>query len=647
MKLNNVIPSQIWKSPIDSDKISSRSVKYFNAILFGDDVFWTESRPNEHGRCTIVRKKIFSRTRQYTEIIPEQYSARSTAFEYGGLSFTVYDGVVYFCNFADQRIYEACENIEPVPLTPAGNFRYADLVVDHHRGRLICVREESKERKSEPAHALVSISLKEKNDIKIITEGYDFYSFPCVSPDGSLISFTCWNHPNMPWDGTELWVASVCEDGGLSNLQRVAGGATESVFQPQWSPDNKLYFASDRNGWWNLYRFEGNKVYPIVEMEAEFGFPQWLFGMSIYDFKSPQTVICTYSQNGYWYLSSIDLANNIIDIFDTEFSNINNLRVSSYNKAVFIGSSPTRASSIVCLDIETGKYDIVASSSSFPLDSAYISVADTIEFPTRDNRTAFAFYYKPKNKNYSFAEGVTPPLIVMCHGGPTLSAFNSLNLETQYWTSRGFAVLDVNYRGSTGYGRKYREDLYDNWGKVDVEDCVDAVKFLVREGKADPAKLIIRGRSAGGYTALAALVFYDVFTAGASYYGVSDLNMLIQDLNKFESHYFDKLIGPYPEKKSLYVERSPLNSADKLSCPVIFFQGLEDKITPPNQSEVMVEALKKKGIPVAYITFEDEGHGFRKAENMKRALDAELYFYSKILDFELPETVKPIKIYNL
>jgi dipeptidyl aminopeptidase/acylaminoacyl peptidase len=434
--------------------------------------------------------------------------------------------------------------------------------------------------------------------------------------------------------------------GGLANIEKVAGGSEESIFQPQWSPDGTLFFVSDRSGWWNLYRSDGGQVRPVVSMEAEFGMPQWLFGMSTYAFESAERLICSFTQEGTWRLAEIDLITDELRDIETSYSDIGCLRAAS-GTAAFIGGSATEPTSVVRLDLATYSTEILRRSSQIDLDDGYISSPRSVEFPTADGLTAHAFFYPPTNKNFRAPTDERSPLLVVSHGGPTASASSSLNLALQFWTSRGIAVLDVNYGGSTGYGRDYRQRLTGRWGIVDRKDCANGAQYVAEKFGLDPGRLIIRGGSAGGYTTLCALVFDDVFKAGASYYGVSDLEALARETHKFESRYLDNLIGPYPERQDLYVERSPIHHAGHLDCPIIFFQGLEDKVVPPDQAEMMVDILKKKNLPVAYITFEKEQHGFRMAPNIKRALDAELYFYSRIFGFEPADTIEPVEIDNL
>jgi dipeptidyl aminopeptidase/acylaminoacyl peptidase len=447
-------------------------------------------------------------------------------------------------------------------------------------------------------------------------------------------------------------------DGTLGPGEQVAGGPDESIFQPQWSPDGVLYFISDRSGWWNLYRqlspsnpprgggSNGGRVELLLEMEAEFGLPQWLFGMSTYGFESPQRLVCAYAQQETWYLGSLDTETRRLESIEIPYTDVRGLWAAP-GRVVFVGGSPTEGVAIVQLDLDTQKMEVLRRSSDWTIDPGYLSVPRTITFPTENGLMAYGLFYPPQNRDYVATPDEGPPLIVISHGGPTGAAYRALDPKIQYWTSRGIAVLDVDYGGSTGYGRAYRDRLNGQWGVVDVDDCVNGARYLVEQGEVNGERLIIRGSSAGGYTTLCALIFHDLFKAGASYYGVSDLEALAQETHKFESRYLERMVGPYPERRDLYRERSPIHFAERLSCPVIFFQGLDDKVVPPNQAEMMVEALRSKGVPVAYVSFEGEGHGFRRAENIKRALDAELYFYSRVFGFGLVDSVDPVAIENL
>ena len=631
-----------WKSPITTDLIVSETIRFGQIALDGQDVYWLESRPSEGGRSVIVRR---TRGGQITDLLPPPFNARTSVHEYGGGSFVTSDGTIYFSNFADQRVYRLTPGSEPQPITHGENLRYADGVIDRQRGRMICVREDHTVAGREAVNTLVSLAL-DGSDTRVLVSGNDFYSSPRLSPDGSRLAWLTWNHPNMPWDGTELWIGELRADGSLGYSEHVVGGTDESIFQPEWSPDGDLHFVSDRTGWWNLYCWRNGSIVPLCEKTAEFGLPQWVFGMSTYAFASAHRIICTYTEQGVSHLASLDTTTGKLDPIETPFSNIGQVRATA-ERVVFIGGSPTEPASIVQLDLNTSRIEVLQRSSNVTVDAGYLSSPESIEFPTEHGLTAYAFFYPPQNRDYVAPHDERPPLLVMSHGGPTAAASNIFDLGIQFWTSRGIAVLDVNYGGSTGYGRAYRERLDGQWGIVDVDDCVNGAKYLVNRGIVDGNRLMITGGSAGGYTTLCALTFRDTFKAGASYFGLSDLEADLLETHKFESRYTYRLVAPYPERRDIYYERSPVHFIDRLACPVIFFQGLEDKIVLPNQSVLMVEALRAKRLPVAYIAFEGEGHGFRRAENIKRSLEAELYFYSRIFGFPLADAVEPVLIENL
>ena len=636
-------PYGSWKSPITTDLMLSERVAIGQIALDGQNTYWIEVRIAEGGRSVIVQQTPNGQT---SDMTPPPFNARTTVHEYGGGDFTVSDGTLYFSNFADQQVYRLVPGLEPQPITSADNMRYADSIVDRQRWRLICVREDHTVPGREAVNTLVSLALDGSDAGRVLISGNDFYSSPRLSRDGARLAWLTWNHPNMPWDGTELWVGEFQPDGSLGHAERVAGGPGESIFQPEWSPDGILHFVSDRSGWWNLYRWRDGRIEPLCEIAAEFGQPQWVFGMSTYGFVAKDSIICSYIEQGVSHLASLNTVTGKLEPIGTPYSTISSLHAAP-GRVVFKAGSPTVPWSLVELDLTTFRTQVLRRSSSVTVDAGYLSAPELIEFPTEHGLTAYAFYYPPRNRDYVAPAGERPPLIVQSHGGPTAATSNVFNLNTQYWTSRGFAVLDVNYGGSTGYGREYRRRLEGQWGVVDLDDCVNGARYLVERGLVDGNRLTITGGSAGGYTTLCALTFRDTFKAGASHFGLSELETFIKDTHKFESRYLERLVGPYPQRRDLYYQRSPIHFTDRLSCPVIFFQGLEDKIVPPSQAEIMVEALKKKGLPVAYVAFPGEQHGFRRSENIKRATEGELYFYSRVFGFPLADAVEPVEIENL
>jgi dipeptidyl aminopeptidase/acylaminoacyl peptidase len=636
-----VAPYGSWKSPITAGIVAAGEVGLEQVRLDGADIYWIERRSQEGGRKVIVR---CSPDGQLTDMTPVGFNARTRVHEYGGGDYAVSDGTIIFSNFADQRLYLQCPGSGPKALTAVGNIRYADGVIDRSRNLLFCVREDHT-GPGEAINTVMRVDLAEGSGT-VLVSGNDFYSSPRLSPDGSRLAWLTWNHPNMPWDGTELWVGELNKDGSMGETVQVAGRTNESIFQPEWSPDGTLHFVSDRSGWWNIYRWLGHQVEPICPLDAEFGQPQWVFASALYGFTSEGRIVCSYTAHGRDYLATLNAGTRELDEIELFFTAISHVRVAS-NKVVFIGASVTEPTCVVSLDLATNKLEVLRRSRETAVDAGYLAEPRAVEFPTAGDLTAHGYFYPPRNRDYGAPENEKPPLIVMSHGGPTSASSASLKYAIQYWTSRGIAVLDVNYGGSSGYGREYRERLKGKWGIVDVDDCVNGARCLVERGDVDGNRLAIRGGSAGGYTTLCALTFRDTFKAGASHYGISDLEALARDTHKFESRYLDSLIGPYPGRRDLYVKRSPIHFTDRLNCPIIFFQGLEDKVVPPNQAEKMVEALRAKKLPVAYLTFESEQHGFRKAENIKRVLEVELYFYSKVFGFELADPVEPVKIENL
>ena len=633
-----------WPSPITPDLVVSASVGLGEVLLDGPDVCWSELRPAEGGRVQVVR-----RTPDGTnhDLLPEGFSARTRVHEYGGGAWLVDDGWIYFTNWTDQRLHRlsqrsgAPEPITPEPPTP-GAFRYADMrrVGDF----LICVRERH-DTGGEAANEIVAIPVDGSSDAQVLVSGSDFVANPRLSPSGMQLVWVRWDHPNMPWDSTELCAAAIeIVDGEvrLGETVVVAGGPGESVIQPVIRDDGALHVLSDRDGgWWNAYSVaEHGSVEARTSLEAEIGTPQWVFGMSRYGFLADGRMVFAYASQGLDRLAVLGIDGAVTDL-DLPYTEIASVAVRQ-TSVVFVGAGFDREAVVVEVPIEgdvnaptAGVPEVLRPARDLGLDPAWFSVAQPVSFPSGPGgeRSAHALYYPPTNPEVEAPDGGAPPLLVLIHGGPTAMARARLDLAKQYWTSRGFALVDVNYGGSTGYGRPYRELLHGSWGIVDVEDCIAAATHLAEQGLADPDRLCIRGGSAGGFTVLAALVQSDVFAAGASSYGVADLTALAEETHKFESRYLDGLVGPYPEAKAVYEDRSPINHIDRLDSPLIVFQGLEDEIVPPNQSEVVVAALQAKGVTVEYHAFEGEQHGFRKSETVIAVLEAELAFYGRVLGF--------------
>ncbi|MGP0129346.1 MAG: S9 family peptidase [cyanobacterium endosymbiont of Rhopalodia musculus] len=643
MKSPTLTPFGSWKSPITADLIVSGSIGLGEVTFDNEDIYWLESRATEGGRNVLVKR---SADGQITDKTPQPFNVQTRVHEYGGGAFLIVEGTIYFVNFKDQRIYKQLPNRDPEPLTPENRCRYADFILDFSKNRLISVCEDHSNLGIEPENTLVSIDLN-TGEVNTLVSGHDFYSSPRLSHDGTNLAWISWNHPNLPWDRTELWLADLDENGSLGQPIKIAGSYDESICEPRWSSDGQLYFSSDRMGWWNLYRHtQKGEVVPLFPLNGEFACPHWVFGLSTYTFISTNTLVCTFCQEGQWNLATLDTEKKQLTLLEIPYTDIASVQAKDH-QVVFTGGCPTKPTAIVHLNLKTGETTILKQSNELDIDAGHLSTPEMIVFPTENGLTSYAWYYPPNNKDHISFNGELPPLLVKSHGGPTACASSSLNLRIQYWTSRGFGYLDVNYGGSTGFGREYRQRLDGKWGIVDVDDCVNGAKYLAEHGLVDGDRLAISGGSAGGYTTLAALTFRNTFKAGASYYGISDLEALAKDTHKFESRYLDRLIGKYPEEKAIYQERSPIYFTESLNCPVIFFQGLEDKVVPPSQAQMMVDAIKEKGLPVAYVPFEEEQHGFRRGENIKRALDGEFYFYSRIFGFEPAEKLEPIEITNL
>jgi dipeptidyl aminopeptidase/acylaminoacyl peptidase len=645
-------PYGSWSSPVDAATVARAGRRLGGPALAADGaVWWGEGRPTEGGRVVLMRRPEGGEPEEAT---PAGVNVRTRVHEYGGGSWHLAaPDLVLFVDFVDQRLHrlrlgEAPVAITPEPDSPAA-LRYADMRVTPDGQTVVCVREVHGE--GEPENEIVALPIDGSAEPAVLASGHDFYSFPRVSPDGTTLAFTCWDHPNMPWDGTELWVGPL---GAPTEAYRVAGGAAESVFQPEWHADGRLHFASDRDGWWNLYRAEGPPARGQTELTqltselADLGHPQWLFGGSTYAFLDGGAIACVRSERGEERLGLLEPGADAVRDLGLLFTSFGFPSLSARGeKVAFAAAGPSTEAAIVVYDAAGGELEIVREASETAVDPAYVSAPRAIEFPTGGGEVAHGFFYPPANPDFVAPEGELPPLIVQSHGGPTSHATPALDREFVYWTSRGFGVVDVNYRGSSGYGRRYREGLNGTWGIVDTEDCVRAATFLAGTGEADGGRLAIRGGSAGGYATLCALVFHDEFAAGASYYGVADTETLAQDTHKFESRYLDNLIGPYPERRDVYRERSPIHFTERLRAPLILFQGLEDEIVPPNQAETMAASLRENGIPYAYLAFAGEQHGFRRAETNIRCLEAELYFYGRILGFEPAGEIEPVEIVGL
>ncbi len=589
------------------------------------------------------------------DVVPTGFNVRTMVHEYGGGAYCVHGDTVFCSNFEDQRLFRVDPDLEPVPITPAvegASHRYADGRVMPDGRLWIGVRErhDEGERSRDVVNELVALPTAGGAKPQIIAGGRDFYSNPRISPDGTHLSFLAWNLPWMPWDGCELFAGDLTPEGTLENVTHVAGrDGEESIWQPEWSPDGALVFASDRSGWWNLERVRDGERSVLYAADAEFGYPAWVFGLRSFAFLGDGRIFVSYDREGRTLFGLLDTDNGTLEELQLPYDAVSSQSVAAEGSTiVFIAGSATIPSEIVRLDVSSGSAETLRRSARAPVDPSHFSVPRAIEFPTENDLTAHALFYPPVSPEYAAPEGELPPLIVMSHGGPTSSASPVFSLDTQFWTSRGFAVVDVNYGGSTGYGRAYRERLNGQWGVVDLQDCVNAARFLVAEGEADPDRLLIAGGSAGGYTTICALTFTDEFAAGTSYFGIADLEQFGSgDTHKFELEYEHTLVGPYPAAAELYRARSPIHFVEQITTPMLVLQGADDNVVPPAQAELIVDALRERGIPHAYLLFEGEGHGFRKAETIVTSREAELSFYAQILGFEPGDQIPQLALQNL
>ncbi len=636
-------PYGSWASPQSAQQAVATGVGIGETAWDGDDMLWLEQRPSEKGRSVVVRRTADGHTE---DLLPAPFNARSRVHEYGGAAWLVRDGVLYFSHDVDQRVYRIEPGQPSMPITPAAPLRYADFCFDVRRKQLWCVREDRR-GDGQPRNSLVALRCDgDAEGGRVVIDDSDFVAAPRLSPDGCRLAWLRWNHPTMPHFGCELWLAEVDNAGTLHGARCIAGGRDEAAQQPMWSEAGELLFVSDRSGWWNLYRWHDGQAEALCPMTAEFGEPPWVFGLSSHAFVGPRRLACSFIEQGLSKLALLDLDTLRFNAIDTPFTCIGNLSAQG-TRLLLRGASPRLAPSVCRLDVAGGAIEVLRQGSSITVDPGYTSVAEALRFRTAGGQTAHGFYYPPCNRDFEAPPGTKPPLLVLSHGGPTSMATSEYKAGIQYWTSRGFAVLDVNYRGSSGFGRAYREALDGQWGIVDVEDCVHGARFLVQRGDVDGARLAIRGGSAGGYTTLCALAFHDLFHCGCSRYGIGDLETLATDTHKFEARYLDRLVAPWPEARELYRARSPIHHLQGFNCPLILFQGSEDKAVPPEQSRRMFAAVKAKGLPVAYIEFEGEQHGFRQADNIVRALEAEAYFYSRVFGFTLADAIEPVAIDNL
>ena len=645
-----IAPYGSWTSPITPQLVVAGARSISEIRTDGEDVYWLELRPDEQGRTAIVRR---SPDGVVADVTPGDANVRTRVHEYGGGSYVVVDGVTFYVDFADQRVRRLDpatgepQLVTPQPHEPSG-VRYADFTATPDRTHLVCVRESHHgPAATDVVNEIVALPADGSGTAQVLASGRDFYASPQLSPDGRRLAYVTWDHPAMPWDETEVVLADI-DDLAVSTIQTVAGGrgGGESAILPRFDAAGTLYLLSDRSGWWNLYRLSGDGLINLVPVATELGQPGWQLGQSVYGFLDGGRIGIIATADAVERPSILDPHEQTVTTVSSHTA-CRDLVVAG-DTIWFAGASPTVFPEVVAVHapaVSQPRVDVVHRTRELPVDPAWLPAPEAISFPTGDGgETAHAFFYPPTNPDHDAPADTRPPLIVTSHGGPTASSPPMVNLSLAFWTSRGFAVVDVNYRGSTGFGRAYRNGLRDRWGIADVEDCAAAAAYLAARGSADPDRLLIRGGSASGYTTLCALAFTDTFAAGASYFGVSDPALLAAETHKFESRYLDGLLGPYPQAREVYEARSPLHHADGISAPLILFQGLEDRVVPPSQSEAMVAALERNGVPHAYLEFPGEQHGFRSAANIIRCLEAELSFYAQVLGLPHPHDIPPVAL---
>jgi len=648
MSQKRIAPYGAWDSPVTTDLVAGKTVGL--GALQADEgaLYWLESRPNENGRSVLVRRGADGRLEDLT---PTPLNVASRVHEYGGGAYLVADGRVVFSDKTTGAVWLIDGDAPARQIAAVDGCRYADFTFDPVRGRVLAVREDHRLQPGRPATearaAIVALDITgrmppKENAGQVLVDGHDFLASPRLSPDGKTLVWLSWDHPDMPWDGTRLWLAPI-DQTKSSTVRLVAGAIPEAIVQPTWSPDGVLHFASDRSGWWNLYVVRDGAIHPVAPVEAEIGGPQWVFGQRYFSFLSDGRIVAALVERGI--RRAVLIRERTITPLDV--GPVQECPVPAGAGLAYIATPTTAPPAVTRLAQVGGTPETIKTGGPAALDERDISVGEPFSFPTRDGGEGHGFWYAPTNAAIEAPEGGKPPLIVISHGGPTSMSTNGFSLAIQWWTSRGIAVVDVNYGGSIGFGRAYRQRLYGQWGLVDVQDCAAAAEFLAREGRVDPARIAIRGGSAGGFTTLAALTTTKLFKAGASHFGVADLKLLASDTHKFESRYLDRLVGPLPQAEAIYRARSPIHHLDRLSCPVIFFQGLDDKVVPPNQAEEMALAMAAKGLAVAHYTFEGEGHGFRQGTTIRRVLELELGFYGRIFGFAPPGVSEQVAIRNL
>jgi dipeptidyl aminopeptidase/acylaminoacyl peptidase len=648
MNKKRTAPYGAWGSPVTTDLVAGKTVGLGALQADNGALYWLESRPNENGRSVLVRRGSDGRIKDLT---PAPLNVATRVHEYGGGSYLVHDGRIVFSDKATGAVWLIDGDAPARQIATVEGCRYADFAFDPVRGRVLAVREDHRVQPGKPAAearaAIVALDITgrmppKENAGLVLVDGHDFLASPRLSPDGKTLVWLSWDHPDMPWDGTRLWLAPI-DQTKSSTVRLVAGAIPEAIVQPTWSPDGVLYFSSDRSGWWNLYVVRDGGIHPVAPVEAEIGGPHWVFDQRFFDFLRDGRIVAVVIDRGIRRAVLIEDGR----FTPLEIGPVQGCPTPSGAGLAYIATPTTAPPAITRLAQLGGTPESIKMSGPASLEPGDISVGEPFTFPTRDDGEGHGFWYPPTNAQVEGPAGEKPPLIVISHGGPTAMNTNGFSLGIQWWTSRGIAVVDVNYGGSTGFGRAYRERLTGRWGLVDVQDCAAAAEYLAKEGLVDEARIAIRGGSAGGFTTLAALTNTKLFKAGASHYGVADLKLLASDTHKFESRYLDRLVGPLPQAEAIYRERSPIHHLDRLSCPVIFFQGMDDKVVPPNQAEEMAQAMAAKGLAVAHYTFDGEGHGFRLGTTIRRVLELELGFYGRIFGFTPPGLTEQVEIRNL
>ena len=630
-------PYGVWPSKLSAEALAGGGHRFGHLTNDQDKVYWLESRPQEQGRVVIMSAS----SEQAAEVItPDGFSVRSRAHEYGGGDFEVSDDLIVFANDSDQRLYLQKGDEAPQPITPEPTvrhgYRYADMELNAAQGWLVCIRE-SHDGSGDPlkvVNEIVRVDL-DSGEVTVLVSGSDFYAFPRLSPRKHRLCWIEWQHPNMPWDHTTLWVAQISESGDLTDIECLADNENESIYQPAWCPDGVLHFVSDRSGWWNIYSYRDEILNALTPLNAEFGYPLWQFGVNSYTFIDTYTIVAAFSQDGREQLCLIEPEKGHMTPLELPYCTFSGGLHYEQGQLFVIAASETSAPCVISWDMTHHKASALSQEKQLFLQDDDISIAQAIRFPTDNERHAHAFFYAPKHHAYTGKAGELPPLLVFIHGGPTSAATAEFNAGIQFWTNRGFAVVDVNHGGSTGFGREYRDRLKGQWGVVDVADCVNAARYLIDKGMVDGNRCAIRGGSAGGFTVYSALIHHDLFSCGMSRYGVADLSCLVKDSHKFEVRYLDSLIGRWPEDAGIYEERSPINLAEKINKPLLLLQGDEDAVVPKEQSIAMSEALKRQSVPHALIMFEGEQHGFRKSESIQKALESELAFYAEVFGLSL------------